>query len=71
MEEFLKRTTEIDVMGLVRENCLDCEMVILPPDAQGELDIYRCKAAGGKHCLIAVTTPLCIKKPLSKLDPDG
>lgn len=63
----MRQTTEIDVMGLVRDNCQECEKVIIPPDSQGELDIYRCDAADGKHCLIAVTTPLCIKRPLSKL----
>lgn len=62
----MRPTVEIDVMKLIKENCPNCEMAIVPPDSEGELDIYRCEAAGGKHCLVAVTTPQCVKKPLNK-----
>lgn len=71
LEESVRETREIDMMGLVRDNCLDCEMVIIPPEGQGELDLYRCKAVDGKYCFIAVSTPACIKKPLSSLDSDS
>jgi hypothetical protein len=70
MDDNVKRTTELDVIALVRDNCPDCDQVIIPPEARGEVDIYRCKAAGGKHCLVAVTTPLCVKNPLAKLQRD-
>jgi hypothetical protein len=66
LEEPLRKTTEIDVFALVKEHCLSCEHVIVPPDAVDELDMYRCAAAGDRHCLVAVTTTLCVKKPLSK-----
>lgn len=62
----MRPTVEIDVMKLIKENCPNCKKVIIPPESDGEFDIYRCEAADGKHCLIAVTTPMCIKKPLNK-----
>lgn len=64
----MRKTTELDVFALVRRHCLDCDHVIVPPESVDELDIYRCEASGGKHCLVAVTTPLCVKKPLSDSD---
>ena len=55
-------TAQLDVLALVKQHCPACSQVIIPPGADSEPDIYRCKAAAGKHCVVAINTSQCIRE---------
>jgi hypothetical protein len=54
-------TAQLDLLSLVRQHCPSCEMVIVPAGARDEPDIYRCKAASDRHCVVAINTSSCIR----------
>ena len=61
-------TAQLDLMALVKKHCKDCPKVIVPPGATGEPDIFRCRAATGKHCVVAINTSSCIRNTESPDD---
>ena len=54
-------TAQMDLLSLVSQLCPPCPQVIIPPGADHEPDIFRCKAAAGKHCVTAINTKHCIR----------
>ncbi len=59
-------TSRLNLLDLVRRKCVRCSHVVIPPGAEDEPDIYRCKAAAGRHCVTIVGTNRCDYSPLSE-----
>lgn len=55
-------TAQLDLLPLVRKLCPTCAQVFVPPGAENEPDIFRCKAASGRHCVSAINTQSCIRQ---------
>ncbi|MCD6500057.1 MAG: hypothetical protein J7M25_17330 [Deltaproteobacteria bacterium] len=55
-------TARLQLKDLVRQYCAKCEYVIIPPGAEEEWDIYRCRASAGRHCLQTVATARCVQR---------
>jgi hypothetical protein len=54
-------TARMNLLSLVEERCPSCPEVIIPPGGEEEYDIFRCRAAHGKHCVVAINTRRCVK----------
>ena len=54
-------TARLNLLERVKLLCPDCPHVIIPPGADDEYDIFRCREAGGKHCIVAINTRYCVR----------